>query len=150
MLDFPGSSCLKSAETFFLSHLSTYTPYIRITSPTALASLNLDYEFKLSIVISDRTMDSKLEAARKARFPSYNLILFSLPWKTLKCKIGDCRILCFKAIHTPNAFYHFTNKQKRNLWLIGCPKKQKCEFWYATYPTGFHKLDEPPERFSAL
>ena len=32
----------------------------------------------------------------------------------------------------------------------GVPKKQKSEFWYATYPTGFHRLDEPPERFSAL
>ena len=29
-------------------------------------------------------------------------------------------------------------------------KKQKSEFWYATNPTGFHKLDEPPKIFSAL
>ena len=35
-------------------------------------------------------------------------------------------------------------------YLLGCPKKQKSEFWYATYPTGFHRLAEPPEQFSAL
>ena len=29
-------------------------------------------------------------------------------------------------------------------------KKQKSEFWYATYPSGFHKLGEPPEKISAL
>ena len=29
-------------------------------------------------------------------------------------------------------------------------KKQKSEFWYATDPTGFHRLDEPPEKISAL
>ena len=28
--------------------------------------------------------------------------------------------------------------------------KQKSEFWYATNPTGFQRLDEPPEKFSAL
>ena len=32
----------------------------------------------------------------------------------------------------------------------GVQKNQKAEFWYATYPTGFHRLDEPPEQFSAL
>ena len=26
-------------------------------------------------------------------------------------------------------------------------KKQKSEFWYATNPTGFDRLDEPPEKF---
>ena len=31
--------------------------------------------------------------------------------------------------------------------ILGCPKKkQKSEFWYTTYPTGFHRLDEPPEK----
>ena len=29
-------------------------------------------------------------------------------------------------------------------------KKQKSEFWYATNPSGFHRLDEPPEKISAL
>ena len=29
-------------------------------------------------------------------------------------------------------------------------KKQKSEFCFATNPTGFHRLDEPPEKFSAL
>ena len=34
---------------------------------------------------------------------------------------------------------------------IGCPKKtQKSKFWNATYPSGFHRLDEPPEKNSAL
>ena len=33
---------------------------------------------------------------------------------------------------------------------LGCPKKQKCVFWYATKPSGFHRLDEPPEKKSAL
>ena len=27
---------------------------------------------------------------------------------------------------------------------------QKSEFWFATNPTGFHRLDEPPEKISAL
>ena len=35
--------------------------------------------------------------------------------------------------------------------LTGCPKKkQKSEFWNVTYPSGFHRLDEPPEKISAL
>ena len=25
-------------------------------------------------------------------------------------------------------------------------KKQKSEFWYATNPSGFHRLDEPPKK----
>ena len=29
-------------------------------------------------------------------------------------------------------------------------KKQKSEFCFATKPTGFHRLDEPPEKISAL
>ena len=29
-------------------------------------------------------------------------------------------------------------------------KTQKSEFWFATNPTGFHRLDEPPEKISAL
>ena len=29
-------------------------------------------------------------------------------------------------------------------------KIQKSEFWNATYPSGFHRLDEPPEKISAL
>ena len=36
-------------------------------------------------------------------------------------------------------------------WTVGCPKKkQKSEFWNFTYPSGFHRLDEPPEKISAL
>ena len=32
---------------------------------------------------------------------------------------------------------------------IGCPKKkQKSKFWYATNPSGFHRLDEPPEKIT--
>ena len=27
-------------------------------------------------------------------------------------------------------------------------KIQKSEFWNATYPSGFHRLDEPPEKIS--
>ena len=27
-------------------------------------------------------------------------------------------------------------------------KKQKSEFWYATNPSGFHRLDEPPEKIT--
>ena len=26
-------------------------------------------------------------------------------------------------------------------------KNQKSEFWYATNPSGFHRLDEPPKKF---
>ena len=33
------------------------------------------------------------------------------------------------------------------LWVRVSQKKQKSEFWYATNPTGFHRLDEPPEIF---
>ena len=29
-------------------------------------------------------------------------------------------------------------------------KKQKSEFCFATDPSGFHRLDEPPEKISAL
>ena len=29
-------------------------------------------------------------------------------------------------------------------------KTQKSEFWFATKPTGFHRLEEPPEKISAL
>ena len=29
-------------------------------------------------------------------------------------------------------------------------KNQKSEFCFATKPTGFHRLDEPPEKISAL
>ena len=29
-------------------------------------------------------------------------------------------------------------------------KIQKSEFWNATYPSGFHRLDEPPEKISTL
>ena len=29
-------------------------------------------------------------------------------------------------------------------------KNQKSEFWNVTYPSGFHRLDEPPEKISAL
>ena len=29
-------------------------------------------------------------------------------------------------------------------------KKQKSKFWYATNPSGFHRLDEPPGKNSAL
>ena len=29
-------------------------------------------------------------------------------------------------------------------------KNQNSKFWYATNPTGFHRLDEPPEKISAL
>ena len=29
-------------------------------------------------------------------------------------------------------------------------KIQKSEFWNATYPSGFHMLDEPPEKFSII
>ena len=29
-------------------------------------------------------------------------------------------------------------------------KNQKSEFWYATNPSGFHRLDEPPKKISAL
>ena len=96
MLDFPGSSCLKSAETFFLSHLRTYMPYIRITSPTALVSLDIDCRFKLWIVFSDRTMDSKVETARKARFPFLTFFYCSMHGI---CNIWDDRILRFRTIH---------------------------------------------------
>ena len=27
---------------------------------------------------------------------------------------------------------------------------QKSKFWYATNPSGFHRLDEPPKKISAL
>ena len=37
-----------------------------------------------------------------------------------------------------------------NLDHQGVPKIQKSEFWNATYPSGFHRLDEPPEKISAL
>ena len=36
------------------------------------------------------------------------------------------------------------------LWVRVSQKKQKSEFWYTTNPTGFHRLDEPPEKVSAL
>ena len=29
-------------------------------------------------------------------------------------------------------------------------KNQKSEFWYATNPSGFQRLDEPPKKISAL
>ena len=29
-------------------------------------------------------------------------------------------------------------------------KNQKSEFWNVPYPSGFHRLDEPPEKISAL
>ena len=36
-------------------------------------------------------------------------------------------------------------------YILGYPKKkQKSEFFFATHPTGFHRLDEPPEKNSAL
>ena len=42
-------------------------------------------------------------------------------------------------------------------WQVGGPiynrvsqKNQKSKFCFATNPTGFHRLDEPPEKFSAL
>ena len=39
----------------------------------------------------------------------------------------------------------------KQTWPLGCPKKnQKSEFWNVTYPIGFHRLDEPPEKISAL
>ena len=34
---------------------------------------------------------------------------------------------------------------------LGCPKKTKSIFfWNVLYPSGFHRLDEPPEKNSAL
>ena len=42
-----------------------------------------------------------------------------------------------------------TKKEKIMLNRVS-QKIQKSEFWNATYPSGFHGLDEPPERISAL
>ena len=39
--------------------------------------------------------------------------------------------------------------QKTNLFSRVSQRDQKSEFWYVTYPTGSHRLDEPPEQFSA-
>ena len=38
------------------------------------------------------------------------------------------------------------------IWLFirVAQKNQKSEFWYATNPSGFHRLDEPPKKISAL
>ena len=33
-------------------------------------------------------------------------------------------------------------------WCV--PKKQKPEFWHATNPSGFHRLYEPPKKFSII
>ena len=42
--------------------------------------------------------------------------------------------------------------QNSNLRVQGrvSQKNQKSEFCFATKPTGFHRLDEPPEKISAL
>ena len=42
----------------------------------------------------------------------------------------------------PKTLSKFTNRVSQ--------KKQKSEFCFATNPTGFHRLDEPPEKISAL
>ena len=36
------------------------------------------------------------------------------------------------------------------LFIRVSQKIQKSEFWNVTYPSGFHRLDEPPEKISAL
>ena len=43
-------------------------------------------------------------------------------------------------------------KIKVEMWMVSrvSQKNQKSEFWNATYPSGFHRLDEPPEKNSAL
>ena len=38
----------------------------------------------------------------------------------------------------------------REMYIRVSQKIQKSEFWNATYPSGFHRLDEPPEKISAL
>ena len=43
-----------------------------------------------------------------------------------------------------------TSKMSRALVSRVSQKNQKSEFCFATNPSGFHKLDEPPEKISAL
>ena len=39
---------------------------------------------------------------------------------------------------------------KLTMYIRVSQKNQKSEFCFATNPTGFHRLDEPPEKISAL
>ena len=49
-----------------------------------------------------------------------------------------------KAKNTPTLFNMLV------LYTRVSQKNQKSEFCFATKPTGFHRLDEPPEKISAL
>ena len=44
-------------------------------------------------------------------------------------------------------FCLYTSSSHAALYNRVSQKKQKSEFWYATNPSGFHRLDEPPEKF---
>ena len=58
------------------------------------------------------------------------------------------------------SFLHKHKEKQKCLKSAGCghrtvvprvsQKIQKSEFWNATYPSGFHRLDEQPEKISAL
>ena len=47
-------------------------------------------------------------------------------------------------------FCLYTSSSHAALYNRVSQKKQMSEFWYATNPSGFHRLDEPPEKISAL
>ena len=58
-------------------------------------------------------------------------------------------------IHLGILFHTLDTLDYGPLLSLGMPirvsqKNQKSEFWNVLYPSGFHRLDEPPEKISAL
>ena len=84
---------------------------------------------------------------------SYSSEIFTnLEW----CR-GEALDLPLQAWSPLNWCWYYREFHSWSTWSIDCAlytrvsqKTQKSEFWNVTYPSGFHRLDKPPEKISAL
>ena len=87
-------------------------------------------------------------------FPSFNIIL-NILYLQKDWILRPMWNVCWSGGESEDSH----GKHDRSKWQASMPqslssrvsqKTQKSEFCFATNPTGFHRLDEPPEKISAL
>ena len=66
------------------------------------------------------------------------------------CHMAPPLLFISTASHRSSSSSIITDQSHKCLWSRVSQKNQKSEFCFATKPTGFHRLDEPPEKISAL
>ena len=112
---------LRSPRTHFVTHLDgLYHSYLDVRTPVCMDHFKSTIQqYKLYYI-----------AATYHTFPTDRRRL-PLPLVWSKLDVGA--LLPPKQLNDSHMVYNRVSQ-----------KKQKSEFWNATYPSGFHRLDEPP------